>query len=135
MGKPNFLVIQDNDLINTDMEFLEKLQSNCEGSVSKLCEFIKDFKFRKDYIIKDTRCFTTVAYFSLVVAEDMHLGRISQYITLYIVPTHRNNPVIRRLINDYSKYFALTHRCKYIHKVKHLNCSKTIRKETFKEVK
>lgn len=106
----------------------------CEGNnecTEKVVKFICDFD-RVDYEILDEHG-DHAAYFSMIINEDMHLGKIASYVVLFIVPKYRGNKEIAELIKWYSERFAKTFGCKYIAKVKHISPLKRI--ETFKEVK
>jgi hypothetical protein len=105
--------------------------ANDYKSAEKVWHFVSDFD-RVDYEIFNEHG-KHVGYFSLVLNEDMHLGKIASYITLFVVPQCRCNKEIAKLIKWYSERFAKTFGAKYITKVKHVSPLKRI--ETYKEVK
>lgn len=101
------------------------------GEAERVVDFIRDFT-RVDYEILNENG-KHVGYFSMVVNDDMHLGKVASYVTLFVVESCRGNKEILKLIKWYSERFAKTFGCKYIAKVKHVSPLKRI--ETFKEVK
>lgn len=105
----------------------------CNGNYTesdKVFAFLASFD-RYDYKVLNYRG-EIIAYFSLIVQEDMHLGRIASYPVLFITHKYRGNREVLKLIKWYSERFASTFKCKYISKVKHVSPTKRI--ETFKEV-
>lgn len=106
----------------------------CAGNYTeadKILVFLASFD-RYDYTVFDSRG-KIVAYFSLVVQEDMHLGYMASYPVLFITEAYRNNRELLKTIKWYSERFANTHHCRYISKVKHVSPTKRI--ETIKEVR